>query len=1013
MEAPQNDPHPAFRDPREIPAQRSGSLRHPPLATLVESEEGDEPILYPHSYTKASQAGQRSAETPETGLAVSFATAQDSATDQNPLYEHLRRFSFESLNDITLDGQSLEKPVNVNDRLDIVEPSPKTNLESHSDQQQDPTHQPTKYDIHDTTLPHLPPTQPTAASKSVSDTQNNASFDAARNSVSESEYEYEYHDTLDIPQQDSTMPVAKNKAPDLQLQVDAAKRFLPKRADSLRGKKAMTSQHNAPQSPTAKVSNFFGWSSKPNNMESPATVFDESQSESPDHSPQSLAPEEHASAGSSGSPYDGYDDYFSDDQQSRHSASPRASFGRDGTITRDGELLNELREVSTELALSIKREMDLEDEVDKARADMPTTSGEHTRRTSDYYSDSGASSSRFPIPDAEFKIQNLEQMRRKAEQEKAQMRIDMVQKVQDNLNHTKGLELHIQSLEEELHTREFRASDTSEKEKELEMSIGKLKRRLSEESQDKRNFEVLYEGMKEEIQARCNERDNLRDEVVPQLRARLEGLESQAAETQNLVYETTRMQQEIQSLKNENQTLVNARRLQLEMQNQSNAARFKSISEAENDSSVPRSGSLSRTNSMARSKSVRQRSSSIYGPGSPKDIITPETLPERIKDVEDQRDALHRTLRAIIVRQDHMTRKHVKQIHILETERDKALDGTPRRAAFNIEVQNLRGEVNTLRHRADEAMEQKWQCEKGLGGLKMDLDRAQQETGSLRELLREHDITVPLRRPSAGSNDHSDDVYAESLDQAYEQLKGMHAQSLARVQAGSERPASLDEAEARMLTLAHQVQDQLTSNEELRARLTQAVDRGEKEQEASTRKINDLQVALRAAEERVMAAQSVSEESINKQEEHVRQVKEAVGEQSLRGLKSPVIGAAPTHRRGIGSRTRQSANSIQELRTSVFAGDKAKTPRLDNTTSGKGMSVQEISRTQSLEGKVAELEAAAVQADNEMQGVVERMNKAQIEVAELQTQRDEAMKQTRKLQRDILEERERVKAWGL
>ncbi len=80
--------------------------------------------------------------------------------------------------------------------------------------------------------------------------------------------------------------------------------------------------------------------------------------------------------------------------------------------------------------------------------------------------------------------------------------------------------------------------------------------------------------------------------------------------------------------------------------------------------------------------------------------------------------------------------------------------------------------MNSLRRRADGALEQKWHCEKGLGGLRMDLDRAQQETSSLRDLLKEHDITIP----EIGINNEQ-----ISLDKAYSELETTRALSLARV----------------------------------------------------------------------------------------------------------------------------------------------------------------------------------------------------------------------------------------
>lgn len=750
-----------------------------------------------------------------------------------------------------------------------------------------------------------------------------------------------------------------SSTPDLSLNVDPVRPNLPQRSDSIKGARPLKYPKRQ-ASPSAKVSTFFGWGpSRQNTMESPSTQFSDG---TPLSAQNQNAPHEHPPSPG----YLGDDNYFaSEDGYSTRSASP-FSYGAAENAPSSDDIMRELTEVSAELAASIRREMELEDEVERMHAEMTVAPPDVNRRTSDYYSDSGTSSARLPIADPDLKMDGLEKMRRKAEQEKAQMRVDMAQKVQEDLNQRRALEMHIQSLEEQIRVRAYSTNEPTQKEQELEALLEDIKRRLNDERQSKSNFEDLFNGMKEALEAHRNERDNLRDEVVPQLRARLEGLESEVGEHQNLAYENTRIQQEVHSLRNENQTLVNARRLQLDMQ-QGNS-RFKAIAEEEEPGS-PRSG-VSRSNSLARSKSMRKRSSSFLA-SSPKEQLPSEALPDRLKDIEEQRDALHRTLKSLILRQDQMTRKHTKQVRQLELERDKALQGSPRRAAFQFEVQTLRTEINHLRQRADEALEQKWQCEKGLSGLKMDLDRAQQETSSLRELLQEHDIVVPSDIDPSQSDSGSD-----PLDRAYAELRAAHEDSLAHVQGDDpERPASLEAAQNRMRALLHQVQQQQGSNKELRDRLAEAVGRGEQEQEASTKKINDLQSALRAAEERVMTAQNVSEDAVTKHEEHVRQVKEMIGEQSKRGVTTPSVGGA-----GL-------AIPSPHATTPTSALFSARSPRLGKTTSGKGVSVQEASRTAALEMRVKELEAAATRADEEMQGVVERMNKAQIEVAELQMQR--------------------------
>lgn len=298
----------------------------------------------------------------------------------------------------------------------------------------------------------------------------------------------------------------------------------------------------------------------------------------------------------------------------------------------------------------------------------------------------------------------------------------------------------------------------------------------------------------------------------------------------------------------------------------------------------------------------------------------------------------------------------------------------------------------------------------------MDLDRAQQETTSLRELLQEHDITIP-------------EIHLEnqpiSLDKAYRELRTTHALSLARVKqmesddslgdagmeaertldllkrsisdAEAERDAAQKEAEqyraqaralqrseiqhlgkeqklsnelfaaaTRMDELSNRIQQQLESNSSLRTRLTDAISRGELEQVKSAEKIIELERKLKAAEDKVVNAQQSSEEAISRHEEEVQTLKDNNNGQ-LRRVKSNGL---------------LSPSFTSQMPTSpVFA---QRSPRLSRTTSGPAMSIAEATRTELLEKRVQELEKALSDADSEMQEVVGRMNLAQIEVADLQ-----------------------------
>ncbi|OTB03031.1 hypothetical protein M426DRAFT_61020 [Hypoxylon sp. CI-4A] len=705
------------------------------------------------------------------------------------------------------------------------------------------------------------------------------------------------------------------------------------------------------------------------------------------------------------------------------------------------EMEDELKAISAELAASIRREMDLEDLVDRLQAerDNPTTTG--NKRTSDYFSDSGYSSAK--LSEYDQSREEIEKIQRRSEQEKAQVRLELTNKLQDERSRRQELDEQIKELSDRasrIDLERVNSVDTSDRVKELESTCETLRRKLTEERQAKDNFEDLFTALKGELQNAANERDNLRDEIVPQLRARVEGLEAQAAELEKMTYESTKMQQELQTLKVENTSLK---------QLQSNA--MDTISEE----AGPVSSRLSRSNSLTGPLSsfrLQRPPSGLTRAISVKTTESRDQLSERLKDVEEQRDALHRALKNLLDRQEHQNRENEKKIRALEMERDRIMTESPKKAGFQREISNLRAEINVLRRRAEEALDQKWQVEKGLGGLKMDLDRAEHEITSLRSLLDEKDILIPpsLARLSNGSDKMAAPVTSESLAAAYEDLQKAYAESLGRIkklEASSspdeltqnaieklERTLSmtiserdllrqeatsykeqldalradervylesekvladeLSESTRRVEELAVQVRQQLTVNQTLRQRISDTVARGEAEQRSNKDRITTMQAHLRILEEKLEAAQNASEDRIARHEEEVSTLRASHNEQLKRmrdGLRSP--------------RTFPPKSPLSPL----FSAPGGRSPRLDTTRLGPAMNVSEESQIDNLRARIAELENALADADVEMQQVVGRMNTAQIEVLQLQEEREAAVNQTRKLEKEL--QSEKVKAF--
>lgn len=110
----------------------------------------------------------------------------------------------------------------------------------------------------------------------------------------------------------------------------------------------------------------------------------------------------------------------------------------------------EIRAVSADLAASIRREMDLEDLVERLETEASLAQNGDSRddrRTSDYFSDMGT-----PVRslDGDGKEINLERIQRKAEQERANIRLEMMAKVEDERRRRKAIETHVRDLEQQV-----------------------------------------------------------------------------------------------------------------------------------------------------------------------------------------------------------------------------------------------------------------------------------------------------------------------------------------------------------------------------------------------------------------------------------------------------------------------------------------------------------------------------------------------------------------------------------
>lgn len=194
-----------------------------------------------------------------------------------------------------------------------------------------------------------------------------------------------------------------------------------------------------PKTPGAKISSFFGWKA----ASSPGA--DSISTEISDTGRSPLSPVQNGAGPGRASvpaPVDvsKANGYFQPVRQSPGSISTV-----DQNSSKLSELEHELREISSELAGSIRREMELEDLVEKLQSELPP---DPNRRTSDYFSDSSTSSIKNP-PDS-GRIEDIDKIRRAAEQERAQLRIDLSNRWQEERSQRATYESHVQILENQV-----------------------------------------------------------------------------------------------------------------------------------------------------------------------------------------------------------------------------------------------------------------------------------------------------------------------------------------------------------------------------------------------------------------------------------------------------------------------------------------------------------------------------------------------------------------------------------
>ena len=257
-------------------------------------------------------------------------------------------------------------------------------------------------------------------------------------------------ETEEVDSRGEQRPAAMSSYPsqqpqDLTLQLDSHSRELSSTSDE----SVDSTTTSKPKSPGSKLPSLYTWKSPSRGPASSVTSYS-NKSSSPIPSPGSPKPSL-AFASSMSRTVPPAIDVTRANAASEMELSAERDFEVSAfdpeVLGKTDEMEMELREVSSELASSIRREMDLEDLVERLQSEASRASGPN-KRTSDYFSDAGTSSLKHSLADSEMNEVELEKLQRKAEQEKAQLRLRLTQKVQDERLQRKALESQVRRLEE-------------------------------------------------------------------------------------------------------------------------------------------------------------------------------------------------------------------------------------------------------------------------------------------------------------------------------------------------------------------------------------------------------------------------------------------------------------------------------------------------------------------------------------------------------------------------------------
>ncbi|KAK8912385.1 hypothetical protein VCV18_012573 [Metarhizium anisopliae] len=308
---------------------------------------------------------------------------------------------------------------------------------------------------------------------------------------------------------------------------------------------------------------------------------------------------------------------------------------------------DEVEAICSELAKSIQRESNLEIVVDRLQEQIVSLQVSSSR-SSRCSSDSGYASER--LSEYDHRRQEIERIQRECEVEMASIRLENCAKLRDERLRRKVLEQEVDQLTQEKDQRFAQSGDLEVKRiiDKLESTCVDLRRRLSEEKVSHRNFQCLFLAVQSELQQVCEERDNFKQALIPQLCTKSENLDT------NPNISISKQTQQLQERDRE-------------------ALRNTVSRDQRHTSRSTFAGVCPSSNAWPAGFSAIDTYQYNKGETQP----TREVLAELLRDVEAQRDALHIALKNLLDRQELQSREHQRKIENLESEHHRLVYGKP------------------------------------------------------------------------------------------------------------------------------------------------------------------------------------------------------------------------------------------------------------------------------------------------------------------------------------------------